>query len=51
VFMYRSLFHLPIRHVFSVVTFLIVLLAAGMASQGVSYLVMIDELPALVQVA
>jgi len=49
VILYRSLIHLPIRHVFSVVTLLIVLLAAGMASQGVSYLVMIDELPALGQ--
>ncbi len=49
VILYRSLIHLPIRHVFSVITFLIVLLAAGMASQGVAYLVMIDELPALGQ--
>jgi len=47
--LYRSLIHLPIRHVFSVISFLIVLLAAGMASQGVAYLVMIDELPALGQ--
>ncbi len=49
ILLYRSLIHLPIRHVFSVITFLIVLLAAGMASQGVAYLVMIDELPALGQ--
>lgn len=49
VVLYRSLIKLPIRHVFSAVTFLIVLLAAGMASQGVAYLVMIDELPALGQ--
>jgi len=49
VVLYRSLIRLPIRHVFTVVTFLIVLLAAGMASQGVAYLVMIDELPALGQ--
>jgi len=49
VVLYRSLIKLPIRHVFSVLTFLIVLLAAGMASQGVAYLVMIDELPALGQ--
>jgi len=49
VVLYRSLIRLPIRHVFSVVTFLIVLLAAGMASQGVAYLVMVDELPALGQ--
>jgi len=44
---YRSLIHIPVRHLFSVVTFLIVLLAAGMASQGVAYLVMVDAIPAL----
>lgn len=46
---YRSLIRVPVRHLFSVVTFLIVLLAAGMASQGVAYLVMVDALPALGQ--
>ncbi|MBL4774545.1 MAG: FTR1 family protein [Mariprofundus sp.] len=49
VVLYRSLIRLPMKHVFTVVTFLIVLLASGMASQGVAYLVMIDELPALGQ--
>jgi len=44
--LYRSLIHIPMRHVFLVVTCLIVLLSAGMASQGVAYLVMVDELPA-----
>ena len=47
--LYRSLVHIPVRYVFAVVTALIVLLAAGMASQGVAYLVMIDVLPALGQ--
>lgn len=43
---YRSLAYLPIRHLFTVTTWLIVLLAAGMASQGISFLVMVDLLPA-----
>jgi FTR1 family protein len=47
--LFRSLVHIPMRHLFSVVTILIVLLAAGMASQGVAYLVMVDALPALGQ--
>lgn len=46
---YRSLIRVPVKHLFSVVTSLIVLLAAGMASQGVAYLVMVDALPALGQ--
>lgn len=44
--LYRSLVYIPMRHVFLVVTCLIVLLSAGMASQGIAYLVMVDELPA-----
>lgn len=44
--LYQSLIHVPLRYVFLVVTCLIVLLAAGMASQGVAWLVMIDVLPA-----
>ncbi len=47
--LYRSLVKIPIRLVFSIITFLIVLLAAGMASQGMAYLVMIDAVPALGQ--
>jgi len=44
--LYQSLIHVPLRYVFLVVTYLIMLLAAGMASQGVAWLVMIDMLPA-----
>ncbi|MDX8387866.1 MAG: FTR1 family protein [Ghiorsea sp.] len=44
--LYRSLVYIPMRYVFLVVTFLIILLSAGMASQGIAYLVMVDELPA-----
>ncbi len=44
--LYRSLINVPVRYVFLVVTSLIVLLSAGMASQGVAWLVMIDALPA-----
>jgi len=44
--LYQSLIHVPLRYVFLVVTCLIVLLSAGMASQGVAWLVMIDALPA-----
>ncbi|MDQ6981760.1 MAG: FTR1 family protein, partial [Mariprofundus sp.] len=44
--LYQSLIHIPLRYVFLIVTCLIVLLSAGMASQGVAWLVMIDVLPA-----
>ena len=44
--LYRSLVHIPMRYIFLVVTSLIVLLSAGMASQGIAYLVMVDVLPA-----
>ena len=47
--LYQSLIHVPLRYVFLVVTYLIMLLSAGMASQGVAWLVMIDMLPALGQ--
>ena len=47
--LFKSLVNISMRHVFSVVTMLIVLLAAGMASQGVAYLVMVDALPSLGQ--
>lgn len=47
--LFKSLVHIPIRHLFSTLTALIALLAAGMASQGVAYLVMVDALPALGQ--
>jgi len=45
--LYRSLLYIQMRQLFSLVTILIVLLAAGMASQGTAYLVMVDALPAL----
>lgn len=45
--LYRGL--IRIQRLFSVITMLIVILAAGMASQGVAWLVMIDALPALGQ--
>jgi len=44
--LYRSLVHIPMRYIFLVVTSLIVLLSAGMASQGIACLVIVDELPA-----
>ncbi len=44
--LYQSLIHVPLRYVFLVVTYLIALLSAGMASQGIAWLVMIDVLPA-----
>lgn len=44
--LYRSLIYIPMRYIFLVVTCFIVLLSAGMASQGIAYLVMVDELPA-----
>jgi len=44
--LYRSLIHIPMRYIFLVVTCLIILLSAGMASQGTAYLVMVDKLPA-----
>jgi len=44
--LYRGLVYIPMRYIFLVVTSLIVLLSAGMASQGIAYLVMVDELPA-----
>jgi len=46
---FRSLIRLPLRYLFTAITVLIALLAAGMAAQGVACLVMIDVLPALVQ--
>lgn len=46
--LYRGL--IRIQYLFSVITLLIVILAADMASQGVAWLVMIDALPALGQI-
>ncbi|MBI5042147.1 MAG: FTR1 family protein [Gammaproteobacteria bacterium] len=45
--MYFGLLRIPTRHLFSVTTGLILLLAAGMAAQGAGYLVQAGILPAL----
>jgi high-affinity iron transporter len=45
--MYRGLLRVPARHLFTVTSWLILLLAAGLASQGAAYLVQADWLPAL----
>jgi high-affinity iron transporter len=45
--MYAGLLQISTRHLFAVTTGLIVLLAAGMASQGVAFLVQADLLPPL----
>jgi len=45
--MYAGLLQVSARHLFGVTTALIVLLAAGMASQGVAFLVQADLLPPL----
>ena len=45
--LYFGLLRIPTRHLFAVTTWMIVLLAAGMASQGARFLVQADLLPAL----
>lgn len=45
--MYAGLLKVSARHLFAVTTAMIVLLAAGMASQGVAFLVQADMLPSL----
>ena len=47
--MYRGLLRLSSRHLFTVTTWLITLLAAGMAAQAAGFLTQADLLPALVQ--
>lgn len=47
--MYRGLLRLSSRHLFTVTTWLITLLAAGMAAQAAGFLAQADLLPALVQ--
>jgi len=49
VLLYNSMVRIPMHRLFSVLTTLIVVLAAGMASQGAAFLVIIDALPALGQ--
>lgn len=44
---YAGLIRIPIRHLFTVTTFMLVLLAAGMAGQASKYLIQADYLPAL----
>src|SRR5581483_2959 len=45
--LYAGLLRVPLRHLFSVTTVLIVLLAAGMAAQGAGFLLQADLVPAL----
>jgi len=45
---YRGLVRIPLHHLFGVIGWVLIVLAAGMASQAVENLVMIDMLPALV---
>ena len=47
--MYRGLLRLSSRYLFTVTTWLITLLAAGMAAQAAGFLVQADLLPTLVQ--
>ncbi len=44
---YKGLVHIPLKHLFGVIGWLLILLAAGMASQAVQNLVLIDLLPPL----
>jgi high-affinity iron transporter len=45
--LYFGLLRIPVRYLFSVTNWMIVLLAAGLASQAAAYLVQADVLPAL----
>ncbi len=45
---YRGLVRIPLRHLFGVIGWMLIVLAAGMASQAADNLVMIDMLPALI---
>ncbi|HYB10151.1 MAG TPA: FTR1 family protein [Alphaproteobacteria bacterium] len=45
--LYLGLLSIPLRHLFAVTTWLILLLAAGMASQGAAFLMQANILPAL----
>ncbi len=45
--LYVGLVRIPLRHLFSVTSWLVLLLAAGMASQGAAFLMQADLLPAL----
>src|SRR5437870_4502423 len=45
--LYLGLLRIPAKHLFAVTSWLILLLAAGLASQGAAFLVQADLLPAL----
>ena len=45
--LYAGLLRIPMRHLFAVTSWLILLLAAGLASQGAQFLMQADLLPAL----
>ena len=45
---YRGLIRIPVRYLFFVVGGLLTLLAAGMASQSASYLIMVDMIPPII---
>jgi len=45
--LYFGLVRIPLRHLFSVTSWLVLLLAAGMASQGAAFLLQADLLPPL----
>ncbi len=45
--LYLGLVRIPLRHLFSVTSWLVLLLAAGMASQGAAFLLQADLLPPL----
>lgn len=45
--LYLGLLRIPMRHLFTVTSWMILLLAAGMAAQGAKYLVQADVAPAL----
>jgi len=46
--LYRGLIRIPVKHMFLVVGWLLMLLAAGMASQAAANLIIVDMLPSLV---
>jgi len=45
---YKGMIHIPLKHLFGVIGWVLIFLAAGMASQAVQNLVLIDVLPSLV---
>jgi len=47
--LYRGLVRIPVKHMFLVVGWLLMLLAAGMASQAAANLIIVDMLPSLVE--